>query len=202
MNEQAAVLNSINTERPLPDPNRYSITRPCTHEEFLAVAKVYAREVVRTMDLSVSVSDLSWTVSTRAQRRAGATTYRNGTPSAITLAWKQFESRGWEATASTIRHELLHVHLLNEDVGAGHGEEFRTLADVLDTPVHCQRFSTPKWWVTCTECDARIPRYRRSKLVRNPSAYSCGSCGGALDVEQNERRSEDAETYQSSDANS
>ncbi len=167
----------------LPDPEAYAISQPCTHEEFLAVAKVYAREVVRAVALSVSVSDLSWTVSTRARRRAGAITYRDGEPQSITLAWKQFETQGWEATASTVRHELLHAHLLNEGVGPGHGEAFRRLADSLDTTVHCERFSEPSWWVHCTECDATLARYRRSKLVSNPENYRCRSCGGDFRVE-------------------
>lgn len=177
------------TDGVLPDLSAYSISQSCTHEELLAVAKVYARAVVREFDLSVTVSDLSWEISTRAQRRAGATTYRNGEPQSITLAWKQFEERGWEATASTVRHELIHVHLLNEDVGPGHGDEFRQLADTLDTPVHCERFSEPKWWVKCIGCDAKLARYRRSKLVSNPGAYQCRTCGGDFEVEPTPRAS-------------
>ncbi len=173
----------VRTTADPPDPEHYTINQPCTHEEFLAVAKVYARDVVRTFDLSVSVSDLSWNVSTRARRRAGAITYRNGEPQSIKLAWKQFETQGWEATASTVRHELLHAHLLNEGVGPGHGEEFRRLAGSLDTPVHCERFSEPKWWVHCMDCDVKLARYRRSKLISNPEDYRCRSCGGDFRVE-------------------
>lgn len=170
----------------LPDPQQYAINRPCTHEEFLAVAKVYARDVVRAYDLSVSVSGLSWEVSTRARRRAGAITYRDGEPRCIKLAWKQFETRGWEATASTVRHELIHAHLLNEGVGSGHGPEFERMAEKLETPVHCERFSDPKWWVHCTECETKLARYRRSKVVKNPDRYQCCSCGGALRIQAND----------------
>jgi SprT-like protein len=167
----------------LPDPGAYEISQPCTHEELLAVAKVYARAVVRAFDLSVVVSDLSWEVSTRAKRRAGATTYRDGEPESIRLAWRQFDRQGWAATASTVRHELIHAHHLNEGIGPGHGLEFQRLAEQLETAVHCERFTEPEWWVHCTECDVTLARYRRSKLVSNPSAYQCGDCGGDLRVE-------------------
>ena len=170
----------------LPDADHYTIAPPCTHEEFLAVAKVYARAVVRAADLSVEVSALEWKVSTRAKRRAGALTYRGDEPVRVTLAWKQFEQRGWSATASTIRHELLHAHLLNEGVGPGHGPEFRRLAQALETNVHCERFTDPTWWVHCTDCSHQIARYRRSKLVSNPEQYRCGECGGRLRVERND----------------
>ena len=170
----------------LPDVDQYAISPPCTHEEFLAVSKVYARAVVQAVGLAVEVSDLTWEVSTRSKRRAGALVYRGDEPRRVKLAWRQFESRGWEATASTIRHELIHAHLLNVGVGPGHGEEFRRLAAALDTSVRCQRFTDPKWWVTCLECGYQIPRYRRSKLVSKPGRYRCGKCGGSLEVERND----------------
>jgi len=112
--------------------------------------------------------------------------YRDGQPETVRLTWEQFEQQGWERAASTIRHELIHVHLLNEGVGAGHGEAFEQLASELDTQVHCERFAEPNWWVTCTDCENRMGRYRRSKLVTNPENYHCGNCGGRLQVEANE----------------
>ncbi|SDJ30886.1 SprT-like family protein [Halovenus aranensis] len=171
------------SDKSLPDPAAYSVSRPCTHEEFLAAAKVYARAVVRATALSVTVSDLSWTVSTRAKRRAGAVRHRNGEPESVSLAWRQFEHGGWSATASTVRHELIHVHLLNENNDPGHGPAFRQLAETLETTVHCQRFTDPEWWVHCEDCETRLARYRRSKLVANPAAYQCGNCGGDLRVD-------------------
>jgi predicted SprT family Zn-dependent metalloprotease len=162
---------------------RYAISPDCSREELIAVAKVYAREVVAAHDLSASVSSLDWSVSTRAKRRAGAVRYREGKPEEVVLTWGQFENNGWSAMASTIRHELVHVHLLNEDEDPGHGPAFERLADRLDTHVHCERFTDPEYWVRCTECPAEIARYRRSKLVENPDEYACGNCGGDLRVE-------------------
>ncbi|WP_340098894.1 SprT-like domain-containing protein [Salinibaculum salinum] len=168
------------------DVDWYSLDESCSHEEFLAVARVYAREVVAEYDLSASVSDLTWEVSTRAKRRAGAVKYRDGDPVSVTLTWAHFANRGWAATAATIRHELIHVHLLNEHGDASHGERFCRLAERLHTHVHCDRFVPPEWWVVCTDCGARLARYRQSKLVTDPAQYRCGDCGGAFRVERND----------------
>lgn len=166
-----------------PDPAAYAVDTAASHGEFLAAARVYARAVVAAHDLTVAVSDLEWTVSKRAKRRAGAVRYRDGTPEAVVLTWGQFQREGWVASAATVRHELVHVHLLNEHGDASHGERFRAMSDALDTHVRCDRFTEPSWWVVCTDCGARLPRYRRSKLVTSPDDYRCGDCGGSFRVE-------------------
>jgi hypothetical protein len=71
---------------------RYHIEESCTETEFLAVAKVYAREIVSAYELSVSVSGLKWELSKRAKRRAGALKYRDETPKAIILTWEFFQT--------------------------------------------------------------------------------------------------------------
>lgn len=174
------------TESDAVPTDAFDISPQCTHEEFLAVAKVYAREVVAAHDLSVAVSDLDWEVSLQAKRRAGAIRYRDGNPETVVLTWRYFENEGWEAMAATIRHELAHAHLLVEADDASHGAAFRELAAELDTHVHCDRFTEPKWWVVCTDCEIRLARYRRSKLVEQPEQYRCGDCGGAFRVRRNE----------------
>ena len=166
--------------------SRYEISSDCSPEEFLAVARVYAREVVDDHELSVDVSGLEWEVSKRAKRRAGAVKYSDGTPDSVVLTWEYFEEMGWEETAATIRHELAHVHLLNEAGDPGHGPAFERLAEQLETHVHCERFATPKYWVRCTDCSNRLGRYRKSKLVKQPGRYRCGDCGGSLVVEATE----------------
>lgn len=167
------------------DTDFYDVDSDVSREEFLAVAKVYARDVVETYDLSVAVSDLDWEVSTRAKRRAGAVKHRDGAPQTVSLTWAHFQERGWAAAAATVRHELIHVHLLNEHGDAGHGERFGALADELQAPVRCERFAEPSWWVICRDCGGEMARYRRSKLVEHPAAYRCGGCGGRLRVEPN-----------------
>ncbi len=170
-----------------PDPETtYAVDADCSRQEFLAASKLYARDVVVSHGLDVDVSNLDWEVSARAKRRAGAVRHTDGDPEAIVLAWKQFDERGWSATASTIRHELAHVHLLNKDGDGSHGPAFQQLAEALETHVHCERFTEPTWWIMCVDCGTRAARYRRSKLVRNPEHYTCGECGGDVRVEQNE----------------
>jgi SprT-like protein len=168
-----------------PDAAYYEIGSGASTRELLAVAKLYARDVVECYDLSVDVRALEWEVSKRAKRRAGAVRHRDGEPQTVSLTWKQFQNRGWSATAETVRHELIHVHLLNEDEDASHGERFRDWADRLHTTVHCERFAEPDWWVVCEACGGQLARYRRSKLVEQPESYRCGDCGGRLFVEEN-----------------
>lgn len=166
--------------------DHYHIAPDVTHEEFLAVAKLYARAVVEDHGLAVDVDALDWEVSTRAKRRAGAVKHRDACPETVSLTWDYFQTKGWDAMAETIRHELVHVHLLNEFADCSHGERFRRLATQLDTGVHCERFAEPNWWVVCRSCGQRTGRYRRSKLVTNVEAYRCGNCGGRLRREKND----------------
>jgi predicted SprT family Zn-dependent metalloprotease len=170
----------------MPPIDRYAIESGCSDEELLAVTRVYARDVVSEHDLTVSVGDLEWRLSTRAKRRAGMVRYRDGEPRSIVLARRQFENRGWNALAATIRHELVHTHLLNERGDPSHGDAFARLAAELETHVRCERFVDPRWWVRCVDCGDRLARYRRSKLVERPEEYRCGNCGGRFRVVRNE----------------
>jgi predicted SprT family Zn-dependent metalloprotease len=162
------------------DLSWYAIGSDCSEAEFLAVSKVYAREVVDAFDLVVTPSALDWELSKRAKRRAGLPKYEDTTPTTIVLSWKLFANEGWDAMAATIRHELIHAHLLNTKDDPSHGEEFEALAEELKTHVHCDQFVEPEWIVRFTECGHEFPRYRASKVVRHPDQYSCGECGGPL----------------------
>jgi len=176
----------------LDDVNFYRVSSNCSREEFISASKVYARKVADTHELNVHVSDLEWEISMRAKRRAGAVKRRGGEPIGISLTWKYFQEKGWEEIAATIRHELIHVHLINQYDDHSHGEKFRELADQLDTHVNCERFCDPEWLVVCEDCRATIPRYRKSKLVKEPDQYQCGSCGGDFRVKKG---SEDIRNY-------
>jgi len=168
----------------LNDASFYRISPDCSQSEFLSAAKVYARRVAEEYDLHVRVSDLSWEVSTRAKRRAGAVKRVGGKPAAISLTWEYFQQKGWKEVAATIRHELIHVHLINQYDDHSHGERFRRLADRLNTHVNCDRFCDPKWWVICEDCGSRVPRYRKSKLVKNPDKFQCGNCSGTFVIKK------------------
>lgn len=163
--------------------DRYRIDDAASDEEFLAAAKLYARAVADQHDLSVDVSALEWSVSKRAKRRAGAVKHRDGNPESVVITRAHFTEHGWEAAAATVRHELIHVHLLAMDGDATHGAAFEALAEELDAPINCERFTDPEWWVICENCGAKIARYRRSKLVEQPGQYRCRDCGGEFRVE-------------------
>jgi SprT-like protein len=102
----------------------------------------------------------------------------------ISLAWDAYDSQGWEQFSSTVRHELIHAWQYHEFGEGGHGRTFQRWADTLDTSQYCEQFKMPKWWVICTECGGRLPRYRRSKVVIQPENYKCGGCCGSLRVEE------------------
>lgn len=165
---------------------RYRVTPECSKNEFLAASRNYARSVVENHAMDVSVNDLDWQVSYRAQRRAGVMTRRGSEPINIRLTWEYFENMGWDAMASVIRHELIHVHLVSKEGDDSHGKRFKNWAEKLDTPVNCEVFSEPKWWIVCEDCDAKLPRYQTSKVVKFPNRYDCGDCGGDLLVKSNE----------------
>lgn len=162
---------------------RYRVEPDCTPEEFIAAVKVYARDVADLCDLTVPVHELDWEISRRAKRRAGAVHIEGGEPVRVRLTWEYFEREGWAAMAGTVRHELVHVHLLCEDGDGSHGHAFTELAEELDAPRHCRRFAPPKYTVHCEDCSTEYHRYRRSKLVDSVDAYQCGDCGGSLTVE-------------------
>lgn len=167
------------------DPEWFEISTDCSQDEFLSVVKVYARKVVSEYDLDVDISSLTWEVSTRAKRRAGAVKHVNGEPSSVSITWEYFKQNGWMDTASTVRHELIHVHLLNLKNDASHGMEFKKWAKRLDTSLHCDLFVEPKWWIVCQCCESEIARYRKSKLVEHPEKYRCRNCGGEFQVKEN-----------------
>lgn len=170
------------------DTDYYAVDANASEAEFLAACKLYARDVADAFDLSADVSALDWAVSKRAKRRAGQVRYRNDEPETVVLTWGYFERRGWAAMAETIRHELIHVHLLNEHGDGSHGERFETWAERLDTHRNCELFTQPEWWVVCEACDAALARYRESKLVRRVDEYQCGSCGGRLRLADGDAR--------------
>lgn len=165
--------------------DKYHIESDCSDEEFLSVSKIYARKIVEEYQLNITVSNINWEISQRAKRRAGAVHHCNGKPKKIQLTWEYFKKEGWCAIANTIRHELIHVHLLNSGHDPSHDEKFNQLAERLDTSVYCENFSEPNWIVTCQDCDQKILRYKKSKLVKKPNEYQCGECGGDFLVKSN-----------------
>lgn len=156
---------------------------PRTPGELIDRAADYATK----LPLPVDLTSVSWEVSRRAKRRAGACRYdpESGEVT-IRLTWAAYEAFGWDEFAGVVRHELVHAYEFQTRGESGHGPTFRALADEIDAPRRCRRFAPPTYWVTCRDCGERLARYRRSKLVQRPDRYRCGACGGGLSVERNE----------------
>ena len=158
---------------------------PETPTALLDRARQHATNVAAEHFPDLPVETIDWEVSHRAQRQAGVTKYDPATEAiTIALTWTAYEHHGWEQFSSTVRHELIHAWQYHEFGDADHGATFTRWTDGLDTSQHCERFTAPKWWLVCEDCGGRIPRYRRSKTVRNPEQYSCSECGGAIRVEE------------------
>jgi SprT-like protein len=160
-------------------------TAPTTRAALLDREQQHAATVVADHLPALPVERIEWEISDRRQRSAGATKFDPETGEiTISLAWDAYDSQGWEQFNSTVRHEVIHAWQYHEFGEAEHGETFERWIDALDTSQYCERFTTPQWWVVCTECGGRLPRYQRSKVVKQPEEYSCGDCGGSLRVEE------------------
>lgn len=171
-------------QRGTPDPD--------TPRDLLGYARIYAESV----DVDVDHDAISWEVSKRARRRAGACSYDADTGEVtIRLTWDAYEQYGWRQFTATIRHELVHAWEFQEYGEAGHGRRFREKAREVDAPRHCESFTDPRLELACDGaddhneddgyggCGWRTGRHRASKPVKNPGGYRCPDCGGGVAVE-------------------
>lgn len=181
-----------------------------THEELVAWARAYAREVRREWGVDVRLDLVEWEVSTRAKRRAGALKHPKITettvgipldwdraetadgrradgrpfPATVSLTWGAFEAFDRDAFASIVRHELLHLEQYQHSGTTNHGTAFKSRAADLDTEVRCQTFTEPAYVLRCADCEGLVARrYRDCKLVRRADEYRSSCCGAALVLE-------------------
>ncbi|WP_435157926.1 hypothetical protein [Haladaptatus sp. DFWS20] len=63
---------------------------------------------------------------------------------------------------------MIHIWQYHEFGDTDHGATFTRWTHTLDTTQHRERFTAPNWRLVFQDCGGRIPRYRRSKTVRNP----------------------------------
>ncbi|WP_345413280.1 hypothetical protein [Haladaptatus pallidirubidus] len=61
----------------------------------------------------------------------------------------------------------MHAWQYHEFGKADHGRTFARWTDTLDTTQHCERFTSPNWWVICEDCGGRLARYQHSKVVKH-----------------------------------
>ncbi|WP_435361249.1 SprT-like domain-containing protein [Haloarchaeobius sp. DFWS5] len=147
----------------------------------------WARSYAATVDIDVDLDAVSWEVSKRAKRRAGACRYNPSDETCtVVLTWRAYQAYGWRTFTDTIRHELVHVWEFQQFGESGHGARFREKAAELDAPRHCDPFSEPRYVLVCSaaDCDWRATRHRASEPVKRPAdGYRCGDCGERYAVE-------------------
>jgi predicted SprT family Zn-dependent metalloprotease len=151
------------------------------HETLLDWARTYAR----TVDVDVDHDRLSWTVSTRAKRRAGVCLYDHDAEAArIRLAWRAYREFDAATFAGVVRHELVHAWEFQRFGESNHGERFRSAAADLDAPLRCPRFTDGRLRLVCLDgdCDWSAHRHRASKTVTRPGGHRCGACGERYEV--------------------
>ncbi|MFC7141862.1 SprT-like domain-containing protein [Halosimplex aquaticum] len=181
-----------------------------THEDLVVWSRDYCKEVRREWLVDVRFDLVEWEVSTRAKRRAAAvkrpkipeaevgspvdweTVEAAGGrradgrpfPATLSLTWDAFEAFERTEWESTLRHELIHLEQYQRCGTTDHGPEFKARAEELDTEVHCETFSDPKYVLRCESCDALVAhRYRDCKLVRRADEYRSSCCESPLVVE-------------------
>lgn len=138
--------------------------------------------------LDVDLDGFPTEISDKMKRTAGKVAHkkRTGIVSYVRYAFKAYKEWGWEKFAETIRHELIHVHTIQNHQVGGHGYHFKQMVEPLDTHRHCEKFSQDevKYLLYCTGCDEQIgERFKRSKTVSQPEKYSSKCCGESLRVE-------------------
>jgi len=141
--------------------------------------------------LDVDLSDIPVEISIKLKKTAGKVAWINGTSEIkyIRYAFKAYQKWGWEKFAETIRHELIHVHTIQNYQKGGHGRLFKMLVDKMDTTRHCESFTEDeaKYILKCSECDKEIGRrHKRSKIVKQPWNYSSQCCSENVKVEENQ----------------
>lgn len=141
--------------------------------------------------LEVDLDGIPVEISTQMKRTAGKVAYRKGSDDIkhIRYAFKAYQNGGWQDMAETIRHELIHVHTIQNHKVGGHGRKFKRLVEPMDTTRHCESFATDeaKYVLYCSNCDDVVAhRYQKSKTVKNPEKYNSKCCGASLRVENNQ----------------
>lgn len=181
-----------------------------THEQLIEWSRAYAAHASGTHDMAVDLERVDWRVSTRAKRRAAAVRQPRipnaavGTPidwstvaaergqdrsspkrCTMVLTWGAFEEFAQAEWAKTLRHELIHVEQFQRFGATNHRQRFKRRAERLDTTVHCRAFTTPKYLLTCRECNGTVARrYQECKLVRQSDRYRSQCCGAGLACER------------------
>ena len=160
------------------------------------------RRAVTETALDIDPALVSYAVSSRAKRRAGACRYTplpTGTvgvepawdvhpgvhrEATVTLATRAAAAFDEATLRGVLRHELLHVEQVQAYGVTDHGPAFRERAAALDVPLDCPPFADPAYRLRCTDCETVVGRrYRRCPTVETPETYRTACCAAPLTVE-------------------
>jgi predicted SprT family Zn-dependent metalloprotease len=156
--------------------------------ELKAAIEEYQFWVVEEYPLEIDFDGIPVEVSTKLKRTAGKVAHIRGSKKVkhIRYAWKAYQTWGWEKFTETIRHELIHVHTVQNHAKGGHGHLFKRMVPDLDTTRHCESFSDDeaKYVLSCSECEKEVARrFRKSKTVKRPEKYRSKCCKAPLHVQ-------------------
>ena len=161
-----------------------------TQNQLRKAIEEYQFWVAENYPLDLDLDGIPVEVSTKLKRTAGKVAHIRGSDQVkyVRYAWKAYQKWGWEKFTETIRHELIHVHTVQNHSRGGHGRLFKNKVRPLETHRNCESFAEDeaKYLLFCTDCDKKMAqRFRRSKTVKNPDKYRSKCCNAPLRVENN-----------------
>lgn len=150
--------------------------------ELESACREYAEWAISEYDTfeNLNINNIDIEVSDKLKRTAG----KAGGASKISYDWFMrfaygaYQKWGWSKEfEATIRHELIHVVQFEERGEGGHGIDFRRMADSVDAPRHCEKFTEYRFKIRCSECDDVVSgKYRACKMTRQPEKYRSQCC--------------------------
>ncbi|WP_179233939.1 SprT-like domain-containing protein [Halorubrum halodurans] len=158
--------------------------------ELVEAIRTYHKWAADHYPIDVDVEAFPVEVSDKMKKTAGKVLHMKGsdTVKCVRYAFNAYQKWGWEQFAETIRHELIHVHTVQNYGRGGHGSPFKRLVKPLDTHRHCETFSEDeaKYILYCKECGEIVAhRFRKSKTVKHPEKYRSKCCNAPLRMEDN-----------------
>jgi len=160
-------------------------------KELRRAIEEYSWWVAENYPVDIDLDGVPMELSSRMKKTAGKVVHIRGSDQVkyIRYAIKAYQEWGWEKFAETIRHELIHVHTVQNHATGGHGRLFKKMVPDMDTHRFCEKFAEDeaKYLLLCKECDKLVAqRFKRSKTVKNPGRYQSKCCNAPLRVENNE----------------
>lgn len=160
--------------------------------ERISVLLETCRNILRTEGIPAAEKITGIKINRRARSRFGrCTKTRSGYEIEVSEQLLKCDEKEIE---TVLLHELLHTcpKCMN------HGQLWKRYAEILNrkygynitvrTSYEKLGLENPgsresiKYRIVCTKCGQEYPRRRKCSLTENPERYSCGKCGGKLEI--------------------